>query len=258
MTTRRRDAPTVVPGATDAGAVGTSGYSSRVSRPGRCNSVANASGEKRSPTTTSQCAKDRRSSATLFLACRCSCGCCRTSTSVRWVVAFVSAHKHVTCGRRQLAQTTRQGVDVPFTLACSHAGSFHRARRVGVGHRSCRRGENADSPPIDGRGKTRGYSGRFFCPRCGSPVFGRTADEVEANLGSPDAPDQLTPTYESWTVRRESWLPPFPLTRRYDHDRDASSRFEKQACKSPCGSTLPHGFHTIGRRLGRGWTSRCC
>jgi len=34
------------------------------------------------------------------------------------------------------------------------------------------------------------------------------------NLGTLDAPDQLTPTYESWIVRRESWLPPFPLTRR--------------------------------------------
>lgn len=34
------------------------------------------------------------------------------------------------------------------------------------------------------------YDGRFFCPRCGSSVFGRTADEVEVNLGSLDSPDQ--------------------------------------------------------------------
>ena len=33
-------------------------------------------------------------------------------------------------------------------------------------------------------------------------------------------PEQLMPTYELWTVRRESWLPPFPLDRRYDGDRD--------------------------------------
>jgi hypothetical protein len=39
------------------------------------------------------------------------------------------------------------------------------------------------------------------------------------NLGSLDAPDQLTPTYELWTVRRESWLPPFPLMRHYERDR---------------------------------------
>ena len=37
----------------------------------------------------------------------------------------------------------------------------------------------------------------------GSSIFGRSADEIEVNLGSPDAPDQLRPTYELWTVRRE-------------------------------------------------------
>src|ERR687890_543178 len=81
-----------------------------------------------------------------------------------------------------------------------------------------------DAVTIDG--ETRDYAGRFFCPRCGSSVFSRTADEIEVNLGSLDAPDQLMPTYESWIVRRESWLPPFPLTRRYDRDRDATGRFE--------------------------------
>lgn len=35
------------------------------------------------------------------------------------------------------------------------------------------------------------------------------------HLGALDAPDQLTPTYECWTVRREAWLPAFPLSRRY-------------------------------------------
>ena len=78
-------------------------------------------------------------------------------------------------------------------------------------------------------GETREYAGRFFCPRCGSSVFGRRADEIEVNLGSLDAPDQLMPTYESWIVRRESWLPPFPLTRRYERDRDATGRFEEAA-----------------------------
>jgi len=71
------------------------------------------------------------------------------------------------------------------------------------------------------------YAGRFFCPDCGSPVFARSADEIEVNLGSLDAPDQLVPTYELWTVRREAWLPPFPLTRRYERDRDATGRFEE-------------------------------
>jgi hypothetical protein len=76
-------------------------------------------------------------------------------------------------------------------------------------------------------GKTRDYAGRFFCPRCGSSVFGRSGDEIEVSLGALDAPDQLTPTYECWTVRRESWLPSFPLAHHHEHDRDPASRFEE-------------------------------
>ena len=53
-----------------------------------------------------------------------------------------------------------------------------------------------DAVTIDG--ETRDYAGRFFCPRCGSSIFARTADEIEVNVGSLDAPDQLMPTYESW------------------------------------------------------------
>jgi hypothetical protein len=75
-------------------------------------------------------------------------------------------------------------------------------------------------------GEARDYAGRFFCPRCGSSVFARSNDEIEVNLGSLDFLDRLTPTYESWTSRRESWLPPFPLARRYERDRDATGRFE--------------------------------
>jgi hypothetical protein len=50
-------------------------------------------------------------------------------------------------------------------------------------------------------------------------VFARTGGEVEVHLGSLDVPDQFIPSYESWTIRREAWLPPFPLERRYEHDR---------------------------------------
>ena len=75
-------------------------------------------------------------------------------------------------------------------------------------------------------GLTHAYAGRHFCPRCGSSVFAHTDDEIEINLGALDAPDQLTPTYESWVVRRESWLPPFPLARHYPHDRKATGRSE--------------------------------
>lgn len=75
-------------------------------------------------------------------------------------------------------------------------------------------------------GETHEYAGRHFCPRCGSSAFSRTGDEIEVSLGSLDAPDQLRPTYELWTVRRESWLPPFPL-KQYDRDRDETRRSEE-------------------------------
>jgi hypothetical protein len=68
-------------------------------------------------------------------------------------------------------------------------------------------------------GETCDYKGRHFCPKCGSSVFARYQDEVEVHLGTLDAPDQLMPTYECWVVRRESWLPPFPLTRLFEGDR---------------------------------------
>jgi hypothetical protein len=75
-------------------------------------------------------------------------------------------------------------------------------------------------------GETREYGARHFCPTCGSSVFGRSGDEIEVSLGCLDAPDLLKPTYELWTVRRESWLPPFPLAHRYERDRDPASRLK--------------------------------
>ncbi|QWP74883.1 GFA family protein [Lysobacter sp. K5869] len=76
-------------------------------------------------------------------------------------------------------------------------------------------------------GETRAYQDRHFCARCGSSVFARCGDEIEVHLGALDAPDQLRPTYESWTVRRESWLPPFPLAKRYERNREATGRTEE-------------------------------
>ncbi len=75
-------------------------------------------------------------------------------------------------------------------------------------------------------GETSTWAGRHFCPRCGSSVFAESGDEIEVHLGALDAPDQLLPAYESWTTRRESWLPPFPLDRRYERDREATDRTE--------------------------------
>jgi len=75
-------------------------------------------------------------------------------------------------------------------------------------------------------GETASYQGRHFCPRCGSSVFSRTGDEIEVHLGALDAPDRFAPTYELWTIRREAWLPAFPLARRYERDRENEGREE--------------------------------
>ncbi len=75
-------------------------------------------------------------------------------------------------------------------------------------------------------GQTGSYQNRHFCPKCGSPVFSRSGDEVELNLGSLDAPDQFKPTYELWVIRRESWLPAFPGIKHFERDRIGSSRHE--------------------------------
>jgi hypothetical protein len=75
-------------------------------------------------------------------------------------------------------------------------------------------------------GETSEYRGRHFCPRCGSSVFAVSEDEVEVALGALDAPDQFTPSYELWTVRREHWLPPFALQHNYERDREGTGRTE--------------------------------
>ena len=107
--------------------------------------------------------------------------------------------------------------------------------RVGICHcLDCRKHHGAllqasaifPADAVEIHGETRAYQGRHFCPHCGSTVFGRSGDEIELNLGSMDAPDQFKPTYELWTVRRESWLPAFPATTRYQHDRTSAARSE--------------------------------
>lgn len=70
-------------------------------------------------------------------------------------------------------------------------------------------------------GETRSYAGRHFCPRCGSSVFARSGAEIEVHLGALDDPNQLMPSYELWTIRRENWLPEFPL-RHFPRDRDGA------------------------------------
>lgn len=107
--------------------------------------------------------------------------------------------------------------------------------RVGICHcLDCRKHHGAlfhasaifPETAVEITGQTQSYAGRHFCPRCGSSVFSRSGDEIELSLGALDAPDQFRPTYELWTIRRESWLPPFPQIRRYERDRPAGSRSE--------------------------------
>ncbi|WIY52248.1 GFA family protein [Devosia sp. YIM 151766] len=104
--------------------------------------------------------------------------------------------------------------------------------RVGICHcLDCRKHHGAlfhasaifpeDAVTIEG--ETRDYAGRYFCPLCGSSIFSRTGGEIEVNLGSLDAPNRFVPTYELWTIRRETWLPAFPLTHSFQRDRETNS-----------------------------------
>lgn len=129
--------------------------------------------------------------------------------------------------------------DAKFTGGCLCGAvrirSSEQPYRVGLCHcLDCRKHHGAlfaasaifPQQAVTIEGETREYAGRAFCPHCGSSVFTRSADEIEVHLGALDAPDQLMPTYELWTLRRESWLPAFPLARRYPGDREGTGRSE--------------------------------
>ncbi|MBZ5487262.1 GFA family protein [Halomonas aquamarina] len=103
------------------------------------------------------------------------------------------------------------------------------SRGVGICHcMDCRKHHGtlfyvaADYPKgtVTVEGEPHSYKGRYFCPTCGSSVFSESEDEIELYLGALDEPDQLKPTYELWNIRREQWLPPFPVAERHDRDRE--------------------------------------
>lgn len=112
------------------------------------------------------------------------------------------------CGRLRFSATgAPYRVGICHCLNCrKHHGSLFEASAV------------FPQDSVEFLGEAADYEGRYFCPRCGSPVFTRSGNEVELNLGSFDAPDQLRPTYESWSVRRESWLPDFKLSTSFDRN----------------------------------------
>ena len=69
-------------------------------------------------------------------------------------------------------------------------------------------------------GVTGTYMGRSFCSTCGGRVASIRDDEVEVMLGSLDqTPTELTPGYEFWIGRRESWLGPLPSTVQCEEDK---------------------------------------
>jgi len=66
-----------------------------------------------------------------------------------------------------------------------------------------------------------GYA-RAFCPACGSHVFGEDEGGIELYHGGFDEPDLFPPTYELWTVRRESWLDLPTLREHHARDRNGA------------------------------------
>jgi hypothetical protein len=120
------------------------------------------------------------------------------------------------CGKVRVVATGKPyRVGLCHCLDCrKHTGSLFHASAI------------FPADAVTTEGETRDYRGRHFCPDCGSSVFGRSGDEIEVSLGALDAPDQMAPTYELWTIRRESWLPPFPLEHSYQRDREGTGRTE--------------------------------
>ena len=68
-------------------------------------------------------------------------------------------------------------------------------------------------------GELKTYQRRSFCSTCGSRLFFLLKDGVEVFLGTLDeAPNDIAPTVEVWTIRREHWLPPVPGAILYDEN----------------------------------------
>lgn len=107
--------------------------------------------------------------------------------------------------------------------------------RVGICHcLDCRKHHGAvfhtfavfPADAVEIAGATAAYKSRHFCLACGSRLFGRNGDEIEIHVGCLDAPNRLRPAYENWIIRREDWLLPFDVARRYEHDREGTGHTE--------------------------------
>ena len=119
------------------------------------------------------------------------------------------------CGKIRLVATgSPDRVGVCHCLDCrKHHGAVFFAAAIFPGEQ------------VKIEGEYREYKNRCFCPSCGSSVFAKDGNDIEVHLGTLDEPSQLKPTYELWTIRRETWLPPMGL-KPFEKDRDSNSRTE--------------------------------
>ena len=68
-------------------------------------------------------------------------------------------------------------------------------------------------------GTVREFSGRSFCPECGTRVFHLNDERVEVLLCALDVgPSDLTPSVEGWIIRREHWLAPVAAAAQFERD----------------------------------------
>lgn len=69
------------------------------------------------------------------------------------------------------------------------------------------------------RGRLAIHAGRSFCPCCGSHVAHVSPHTVTVLLGTLDeAPNDLIPERELWTIRREPWAAPVPGAMQFERD----------------------------------------
>ena len=110
----------------------------------------------------------------------------------------------------------------PETLIASFHGMPKRTLALGDPyHCHCQKTARLLADAL-GRPVTIAFQSRFGPAKW----LGPATDETLVALGAFDEPDRFRPTYELWTIRREGWLPPFPLDRRYERDRPDDSRTE--------------------------------
>jgi hypothetical protein len=73
-------------------------------------------------------------------------------------------------------------------------------------------------------GEAQAFNGRSFCPACGSRVFHLSEAVAEVMIGAlDDAPGDLRPAREGWTVRREHWLAPIADAAQFAKDPATNS-----------------------------------